>query len=218
VYVSESFNAVLAAYPTTPHPADTERRPPRLNRADLAHLKRWADDERADEVWGTINSAAKKRGLLLPARFFIQEVLGARDIAESIEHRRKHRDRYRKYAAQMEKDAKVLRQRLPNGLTLIPSGDDLARMLDDAARTYRDYVAVSRNLSGVIKWTRQSRPLHVLISQLSNTLHGITGRWLDHEVAVLTEIAFDKGEIDDDQVIWVRRVAKRSAPVRKRTK
>jgi hypothetical protein len=218
VYVTKSFKAALAAYPTTSHPADSTRKPPRLSLADRAHLKRWADDERADKVWSTINSAAQKRGQVIPDRFFIQEVLGARDIAESINHRRKHRDQYRKYAAQMERDAKTLRQRLPNGLMLIPNGDELAQKLDDAARTYRDYDAVSRNLPGVIKWTRESRPHHVFISQLSNNLRGITGRWLDYEVAVLTEIAFDEPEIDSDQVIWVRRGVKRSRPVRKRTK
>ena len=101
----KSFKAALAAYPTTSHPADSTRKPPRLSPADRAHLKRWADDERADKVWSTINSAAQKRGRVIPDRFFIQEVLGARDIAASINHRRKHRDQYRKYAAQMERNA-----------------------------------------------------------------------------------------------------------------
>jgi hypothetical protein len=168
VYVTESLKAVLAAYPSTPHPTDGLL--PRLSPADVAHLKRWADDERADEVWNTIDSAAKERGMLFPARLFIQELLGARDIAESINHRRKHRDLYRKYAAQMERDAKTLRQRLANGLTLIPNGDKLAQRLDEAARTYRGYAAVSWNLPGVIKWTRESRPRHVFTSQLSNNL------------------------------------------------
>jgi hypothetical protein len=59
---------------------------------------------------------------------------------------------------------------------------------------------------------------HTIISQLSNILRGLTGRWLDYEVAVLTEIAFDEPEIDSDQVIWVRRGVKRSTPGRKRTK
>jgi hypothetical protein len=114
--------------------------------------------------------------------------------------------------------AKVLREALPNGLLLIPSGGELAGRLDEAARTYRDYVAVSRNLPDVIKWTRESQPLHVFISQISNILYGITGRWLDNAVSVLTEIAFDEIEIDDDKVIWVRRGAKSITPVTKRTK
>ena len=214
--MAKSFKVALAAYPSTPHPTDGSM--PRLSPADVAHLKRWADDERADEVWNTINSAATERDMLLPARLFIQELLGARDIAESINHRRKHRDQYRKYAAQMERDAKTLRQRLPKGLTLIPNGDELAQRLDDAARTYRDYVAVARNEARGMKWTRQSKPIHVFMSLLSNDLKGITGKWLDYEVAVLTEIAFDKPEIDAENVIWVRRPAKRNTKASKRTK
>lgn len=206
--MTESFKAILAAYPSTPHPAGGLLR--RLSRADVAHLNRWADDERADEVWNTIDSAAKERGILLPARFFIQEVLGARDIATSINHRRKYRERYRKHAARMVEIAKVLRERLPNGFLLIPTGEELAERLDEAAQTYRDYVAVARNAARGMKWTRQSKPIHVFMSLLSNDLKGITRKWLDYEVAVLTEIAFDKPEIDADKVIWARRGAKRN--------
>jgi hypothetical protein len=56
-----------------------------------------------------------------------------------------------------------------------------------------------------MKWTRESKPSQVFMSLLSNDLKGISGKWLDHEVAVLTEIAFDKSEIDADKVIWARR-------------
>ena len=214
--MTKSFKAILAAYPSTPHPADGSL--PRLRPADVAHLNRWADDERADEVWNRIDSAAKEHGMLVPARFFIQEVLGARDIATSINHRRKYRERYRKHAAQMVEIAKVLREPLPNRLLLIPTGEELAKRLDEAAETYRDYVAVARNKARGIKWTRQSKPIHVFMSLLSNDLKGITRKWLDYEVAVLTEIAFDKLEIDVDKVIWARRGAKRNTKASKRIK
>ena len=208
--MSESFMAALAAYPTTAHPGDEAKNEPRLSAADRAHLKRWAEDERADKVWSTINSAAKRRGRLLPVRFFIQEILGAREIAKSIDHRKKNRARYLKRAAQMMEVAGFLREPIFYGLPLIPSGPRLARMLDEAARTYRDYVAVSRNEGGGLKWSRQSKPIHVFMRQVSDDLKEMTGRWLDHEVAILTEIAFNNMEIDDDQVLWVRRGIKRS--------
>jgi hypothetical protein len=218
VDVTKSFKGALAAYATTSHPADRTRSLPRLSPADRAHLKRWADDERANEVWDTIQGAAKKRGRMLPDWFFIQEVLGAREIATSINHRRKYRERYRKHAARMAEVAKVLRERLPNGLLLIPTGEDLAKRLDAAARAYSDYVAVARNEDHGLKWTRQAKPTHVFMRQLSNDLKGITAKWLDYEVSVLTEIAFDESEIDTDQVIWARRSVKRNKPVRKHTK
>ena len=148
--------------------------PPRLTPSDIAHLKRWVDDDRADEVWNTINRAAQEHRTPLPVAFFIQEILGARDIAQSLNHRRKHRERYRKRAAQMVEIAKVLREPLPNGLLLIPSGVELARMLDDAAQRYREYVAASRNLPGVIKWTRefQTGPcFHEPVEQRSERNH-----------------------------------------------
>jgi hypothetical protein len=214
--MTESFKDVLAAYPSTPHPADKSL--PRLSRTDVAHLERWADDERADEVWNTIKAAVEKRGMLLPVGFFIREVLGTRDIATSLDHRRKYRERYRKHAARMAEIAKVLRERLPNGFLLIPTGEDLAKKLDEAAREYRDYVAVARNVVRGMTWTRQSEPMHVFMKQLSDDLKGVTGKWLDYEVAVLTEIAFGKLEIDTDKVIWARRGAKRNTKVSKRTK
>jgi hypothetical protein len=186
--MTKSFKAVLAAYPSTSH------------------------------LWNTIDSAAKRRGMLFPPRVFVQEVLGAKDIATSINHRRNNRERYRKYAARMAAIGKVLRGRLPNGLLLMPTGEELAERLDEAARTYRDYVAVARNETRGMKWTRQSKPIHVFMSLLSNDLKGITGKWLNYEVAVLTEIAFDKLEIDADKVIWARRGAKRNTKRASRAK
>lgn len=213
--MTESFKTVLAEYPRTPHPADGSL--PSLSLTDLAHLKRWGEDERADEVWNTVEHAARSRGMQLPARFFIQEVLGARDIATSINYRRNNRERYRKFAARMEEIANVLRKRLPNRLLLVPTGEELAGRLDEAARTYRDYVTVARNEARGMKWTRESKPSQVFMSLLSNDLKGISGRWLDYEVAVLTEIAFDKSEIDTDRVIWARSGAKRNRNANKGT-
>ena len=50
---------------------------------------------------------------------------------------------------------------------------------------------------------------------LSNDLKDIAGKWLDDQVAVLTEIAFDKSEIDVDRVIWARRGTKRTRSANK---
>jgi hypothetical protein len=48
------------------------------------------------------------------------------------------------------------------------------------------------------------------MSLVRNDLNGIAGRWLDHEVAVLAQIAFDDPDIDREQVFWVRRRVERS--------
>jgi hypothetical protein len=157
------FVAALVAYPTTPHPSDEAKMIPRLSAADRAHLKRWAEDERAEELWSTINSAALKHGRLLPVRFFIQEILGARDIAKLLDHRKRNRVLYLKRAAQLKEAARFLREPVFHRLPLVPSAPELARKLDEAARTYRDYVAVSRNEGGGIKWGRHDLlPLNAL--------------------------------------------------------
>lgn len=216
--MSKSFKRALVAYSNTPHPADKASGPPRLSAADQAHLKRWADDERADEVWNTIRSAAQKHGRMILDRFFIQEVLGAREIATSINHRRKYRERFRKHAARMVEIAKYLRERLPNGFLLIPTGEELAERLDQAARSYRDYVTVDRNEARGMNWSRESKPMHVFMKWVSKDLKGMTGQWLDYEVAVLTEIAFDAGEIDAERVSWARRGTSTHRPPKRRKK
>jgi hypothetical protein len=40
---------------------------------DRAHLQRWADDDRAEEVWHKIERAAQNNKLRLPAKYFIAE-------------------------------------------------------------------------------------------------------------------------------------------------
>jgi hypothetical protein len=207
--MSKSFKGALTQYAATPHPADKSMNPPRLSRADRAHLERWAADGREDEIWNRISNAAKENGVPLPVRFFIQEVLGARDVASSINHRRNNRELYLKRAARMAEIAKALRTPLPNGFLLVPKGKELAMQLDEAAQTYRAYVAVARKETPGMTWTRMSKPMHVFIGLVSRDLRGITGKWLDYEVAVLTEIAFDERDIDPKRVLWARNPRKR---------
>jgi hypothetical protein len=117
--MAKSFKAALAAYQTTPHPADGASLP-RLRDKDIAHLKRWLADERADEVWKTIDRAAQDHGTPVPVRFFIQETLATRKFAESItKHRQMDRIYFRKYANEMVRIASFLETPLPNGVLLI---------------------------------------------------------------------------------------------------
>jgi hypothetical protein len=83
-------------------------------------------------------------------------------------------------------------------------------MLDDAARALRMEVEPSRDLPGVVKVARESDAPAIFMNQLSNYLKEITGRWLDDQVAVLTEIAFEKiGDVESEQVKWLHRNLKR---------
>ena len=202
----KSFRAALAAYATTPDSTGTL---PHLTKADHEHLKRWADDDRADEIWDSIKCATRQHWLMLPDGFFewflIQEILGQRSLAELIGSLRKQRDLYRRRVAQLQATANLLREKPPDGI----QRDELARKLEDVAEQYQTFVAVSWDNPGVVRWTRQSKQSDILISSLSNIMKDLAGRWLDDEVAVLTQIAFDDPDIDNDQVIWIRRKVER---------
>jgi hypothetical protein len=79
-------------------------------------------------------------------------------------------------------------------------------MLDEAASYFRKEVEPSRNVPGVLKFGRQSQSHMIFMNMVSNDLKGITGRWLDEEVAVLAEIAFDWPDVIDlEAVRWARR-------------
>jgi hypothetical protein len=113
----------------------------------------------------------------------------------------------------IERVAKFLRKPHPYGMPGYPQSTKLARMLDDAANYFRKVVEPSRNVPGVLKFGRQSRPHMIFISMVSNDLKEITGRWLDVEVGVLAEIAFgSRDSIDPEAVRWVRRQRKKGSP------
>jgi hypothetical protein len=79
-------------------------------------------------------------------------------------------------------------------------------MLDDAATYFRKAVEPTRNVPGMLKFGRKSKPHTVFMSMVGNDLKEITGLWLDEEVGVLTEIAFDSPDvIDAEAARWARR-------------
>ena len=188
-----------------------------LTVADRVHLRRWSDDDRADEEWQTIDRAVQKRGLLLPPNVFINEMLATRRVAQAIASRGKYRDRYRKYANMMEEIAKFLRKPNPAGMPpTLPRSEELARRLDEAARISRMEVDPKRDVPNVVKVGRQSRTPTIFINQTSNYLKDITGQWMDEQVAVLTEITFERiGDVDPEHVKWLRRKVGHHVPVGK---
>src|ERR1041384_6629941 len=90
-------------------------RDPGVDALTRAHLRRWADDERADEIWDRIKYAAQKRAIPLTPKFFIEQILSARSTAELIDRRRAERHRYRRFATQMEEIARFLREPFGTG-------------------------------------------------------------------------------------------------------
>jgi hypothetical protein len=206
VLTPKSFRAVLRSFEESSALGSDHR----------AHVRRWADDNRAEELWNKIKRAAQKNNVWLPAKYFIQEILAARRVAMGIGHRGKLRERYRNAADDMERVAKFLRQPHPYSISAYPTGIELARKLDDAASYFRKVVEPTRNIPGVLKFSRESKPHMVFMSMVGNDLKGLTGRWLDEEVAVLTEIAFDSPDvIGTDAARWARRQRAATKTVRK---
>ena len=75
----------------------------------------------------------------------------------------------------------------------------------------------SRDVPSVLKVTRQSDTPAIFTNQVSNYLKSITGRWLDDQAAVLTEIAFKNvGDVESEHVKWLRRNVKGRLAVGKR--
>jgi hypothetical protein len=179
---------------------------------DRAHLQRWAADDRAEEVWHKIERAAQNNNVRLPPTYFITEILVTRRVAIALGHRRELREPYRNAAHEMMRIARFLRKRHPHGMPPYPSGRKLAEMLDDAASYFRKQVEPSRNQPGVLKFSRKSKPHTVFMSMVGNDLKQITGLWLDEEVGVLAEIAFDSPDVVDAEA--ARRARRRKNGVR----
>ena len=199
---------------TFKHALAAELRNSGLDAAARAHLKRWADDDRADEVWDSIKYAAQKRGRPLTPKMFIGQILSARSAAELIDRRRTERHRYRRFARQMVEVAKFLRERPSGGgPPPIPFSEPLAQMLKRAAKILRREAEVSWTTPGQIRVSRSNRDrLRVAFtSMVSNDLYGITDRWLDEQVAVLAEIAMNARDITTDQVRRARQPTHRGS-------
>jgi hypothetical protein len=203
VAARESFNAVLKEYKKSSASGSDDR----------AHLERWINDNRAEQVWDKIQCAARRNNAWLPPKWFITDILAARRVSMAISHRGKLRERYRNVADEMEWVAKFLRKPHPHGMPGYPQSTKLARMLDEAASYFRTIVEPRRNMTGVLKFGRQSQPHAIFISSVSNDLKKITRRWLDEEVGVLAEIAFDSRDIIDPEAV---RWARRQSPARKK--
>jgi len=196
VAARESFKAVLREY----------KKSSALGSDDRAQLQRWINDDRAEQVWNKIQCTARNKNAWLPRRYLITEILAARRVAIATGHRGKLRERYRNAAAEMKQIAKFLRKPHPYGMPGYPQSAKLAQMLDHAASYFRKEVEPSRNVPGVLKFSRKAQPHMIFMSMVSTDLKGITGRWLDEEVAVLAEIAFDWPDVIDlEAVRWARR-------------
>src|SRR5712671_5393279 len=66
-----------------------------LGSDDRAHLQRWMDDDRTEQVWDTIQRDVRSNNRRLPPKTFISDILAARRAAIGTGHRGKLRECYR---------------------------------------------------------------------------------------------------------------------------
>ena len=105
VATREPFKAVLREYEKSSPSSD-----------DRAHLRSWADDDRAEQVWQKIKRAAQENNVPLPPKCFVSQILAARPVAIAIGRRGELRERYRNEADEMVRIARFLRKPDPYGM------------------------------------------------------------------------------------------------------
>jgi hypothetical protein len=182
-----------------------------LESAERAHVGRWINDGRADDIWSVIAAGMRKGNRVIPdeftAIFFIGEVLAMRGFA----HHPGIRVQYLERAKDAERLANFLvgvDRGLPPPLPDYPNYEQLALNLRELAKRLRDQDARRKEI-GLLRTSRKrgTAPRLTFIRLVSNLLTEICGRPLDREVAFLTQIAFSDREIDVNLVRHARQPA-----------
>ncbi len=160
-----------------------------LDQGDRALLLRWAEDGRANEVWDTILAYCfKHNGGTILASSFIGFVLSAKKMAVLEDEIISEKDvaRWRRWFLGKIKT-------LPDDM-LFPF---LELVIARHGPAFRSFVSSPRD----VRSDRSgSRPKTLFIRAISSFVRDFTGKRLDKEVAVITEIAFDIESVDADTV------------------
>jgi hypothetical protein len=193
---------------------------------DEQHLARWEADDRADEIWKTIQAQAigpfpiQDNKWIEPLELFILSVLLARKAADNIDdvHRRweSKRIRYDQLAMNAETLAEFYNKALI-GAPSKPSIEDQKMRL--RASIYREDAQIMRRLAArrpkVLRISRMdrngSRKRVAFMYLMSTSMMHLCGKPLDSIVASLTDIAFPGPEATSlEQVRSARRESTRT--------
>ena len=184
----------------------------KLNPVDVAHLERWLDHERAEEIWNILEGAMRKRhgdefGESL-GQIVIREILGERHAAHDP-------DLVVNYWARADDADSLARffNRLPPPVLMRkPDCASLARSLSKAAQIMRKQAATQKKTGRTNRARRSPRtPRTLFMAATSNLLKEFSGRFLDEVTVVLTDVAFPKQQTTIDQVRSARRPTTRGA-------
>jgi hypothetical protein len=188
---------------------------------DEQHLARWAADDRAEEIWKTIQAQAigpfpiRDNKWIEPLDHFVLSVLLVRKAAANIDDIRRRWEKKRARYRQLAIDAERLAQFYSNALIGAPS----TRSREDQriqlrAEIYKEDAEIMRKLAAkgpkslrVSRIDRNgSRQRVAFMYAMSRFVTTFCGQPLDNIVAVLTDIAFPSCEATSlDQVRSARR-------------
>jgi hypothetical protein len=162
-----------------------------LDQDDRALLLRWVEDGRANEVWDTFRAYYEQhKGATAPDAeiSFIELILSAKKMAVT------------KSEMIREKDFARWRTRLVKAIKSAPD-EVLFPFLELVIARYRSGLEpLLASPSRVRSDKNGSRAKTLFIRDVSAAVRELTGRRLDKEIAVITEIAFGIKDIDVDTV------------------
>lgn len=196
---------------------------------DEQHLARWEADDRADEIWKTIQAKAigpfptQDNKWTEPLELFVVSVLLARKTASNIDdlYRRweRKRIRYHQLAIHAERLAQFYKDALIGAPSKASRADQRMRL---RAEIYGEDVQIMRRLAArrpkVLRISRMdrngSRKRVEFMYLMSRSMMHLCGKPLDSIVAVLTDIAFPGPEATSlEQVRSARRESTRTGRV-----
>ena len=181
-----------------------------LGTYDHEYLRRWINDDRAEEVWAAVESAMKERhgGDYVEGfgRVLVREILIVRWAARDPDYQVDYLAR----AQQTGDLARFLGRRPPP--VHMPKLDELVGALRSAELRMREHAKEQKSRGRKRPVRRSSaRPRVEFMRGVSESLLEFCGRHLDRVAVVLTDIAFPDQETTVDQVRSARRPTTRAS-------
>jgi hypothetical protein len=161
---------------------------------DRALLKRWLDRDRKGTVWSAIRARAEQHegpiGVDAPI-YFIIFIL---EMKKAAEQESKANADIAVMAAKIKKLKTEFTSKIGRDAKRVPF-EKRAEFLKRAGKRLEGYPSAVISPPRVRSDKKGSRARTYFIREVSGYVHDVTGRWLDEQVGVITEIAFNTSEI-----------------------
>jgi hypothetical protein len=167
-----------------------------LSKDDRAILRRWLGDFRANEVWGAIFAHAVKKDGSGPsmndASSFIDVILLLKCASERENELIPRLVELQTHRKELLAD---LRKKIAGKITSLPE-NQLVLFLERVLDIFRNLVPMVTSQPRVRSSDSEgSRARTLFMQDLSRWVHDDTGKFLDEQVGIITEIVFDTPDI-----------------------